>query len=1030
MRLINVDTLCLEQFTRDPDPEQTPYAILSHTWEEPGQELSFEDVMRMDGDIGSARIQSEKLKGCCERAKSQGLKYVWIDTCCFNTQSQTEVEEAINSMFRWYEKSRVCYVLLSDLRSPFTPAEFKSCRWFGRGWTLQELLAPIEVEFYDANWNFLGTKTSDQLAGQIEEATRIPRIFLSKFAHLHEASVAQRMAWAAGRTTSREEDSAYCLLGIFGVHLTTTYGIGEATAFANLQDAIIRKTPHDDSILAWSFSQASQIERDAEPGGDSQVIGVLAPRPSVFEGSASICRLTQGRTMIFDSGQSGGYMRVCLPLHRSTSGPVTYGELSCGPGTGEGKVVAIPLVRHGEDDGVPTYARVRGLPCILIRRTTVPASMIHLAEGSSMLQPKNHRRYWIFIPPDSLPSGLQIKEIWPSGNWKAEASMIETCRPREAEEGVYYIRFRNFSMISDDFLARVVYESETSVYCDNRLHTLPRKMGLEEVAKVWKYLDFEESVSVTKSTTPRANTEEVAYDASMQLERCAEQETWTLRLKERQDGQRLTAPGFLQMHKQLCVKISLIEAAIAEDLANDKLAEAKAATDRIQDRLDKHKELLKEAETAIDSCGNKEEESQRDFQTRRAKEEAKRITSLNKLKVDHERNLEELKRKYEEELEKENRDYDEEIGSVEDSYRERIASLHRKEQFQSKHEHERKEKQQQRKSILEEVEKLIAEASSADEESKALMAKFEHANKSRKFLVRQLSGDQPNGTEDRGLDSCRHFRWERSAKYYFEMAATQFPNRRPIHNLSRAVVAKSQAVLDLLLNEHDSSHSWEDLDHALCLASKNGRTSMVESLLVAMSAHPQRTSPSDSGNSTTSLQTLVEPPPRRTSRFSFSRIRTSDSAVKKHRSPANLPPFSTTAIFHASDRGWSEICQLLIKYGADADSKCAGGAWADQTPLMLAAQNGHLDVVKILCTSGDGVNINALGRDNMSAAGTAHEACHVEVEEYLRNLPAFQEAELKPSKPSWRKRRGIPTLQTPPSPLFRGPMNDVAARWG
>jgi hypothetical protein len=142
-------------------------------------------------------------------------------------------------MFRWYQKASACYAYLSDIsRELQGNGEIVSSRWFTRGWTLQELLPPSSVEFYTDDWHFIGTKASSGLYTLIKTKTGIQRDFLPG-ASLREASIAQRMAWAAYREMKRTEDRAYSLLGIFDVNMPLLYGEGEK-AFTRLQEAILR----------------------------------------------------------------------------------------------------------------------------------------------------------------------------------------------------------------------------------------------------------------------------------------------------------------------------------------------------------------------------------------------------------------------------------------------------------------------------------------------------------------------------------------------------------------------------------------------------------------------------------------------------------------------------------------------------------------------------------------------------------------------------------------------------------------------
>jgi hypothetical protein len=151
-------------------------------------------------------------------------------------------------MFRWYKEAVVCYVLLEDLLSDVVPEDgFPHCRWFTRGWTLQELLAPERVEFYDQTWAYVGTK--DELAVALSAFTHISYQVLIHPRRIYARSVAERMSWASKRITDREEDMAYCLLGIFEVNMPLIYGEGEK-AFRRLQEEIIKRN-NDLSILAW-----------------------------------------------------------------------------------------------------------------------------------------------------------------------------------------------------------------------------------------------------------------------------------------------------------------------------------------------------------------------------------------------------------------------------------------------------------------------------------------------------------------------------------------------------------------------------------------------------------------------------------------------------------------------------------------------------------------------------------------------------------------------------------------------------------
>ena len=273
MWLINVSSMSVEEFIGRNIP---PYGILSHTWE--GSEVSY-DEMR----VGTARSKEafHKIEMTCKLASGDGLAYVWVDTCCIDKSSSAELTEAINSMFVWYKRAAVCYVYLSDLESSAdVSTALKDCRWFWRGWTLQELIAPQKVNFFDQNWQFKGCK--NRLLKEISEITGIGSTVLDHLAPLSSIAVATRLSWAAYRETTREEDAAYCLLGIFDVNMPLLYGEG-TKAFRRLQEEII-KADCDLSIFAWT----AEPSQSRQPG--RRYSGILAESPKEFSGCRGIIK--------------------------------------------------------------------------------------------------------------------------------------------------------------------------------------------------------------------------------------------------------------------------------------------------------------------------------------------------------------------------------------------------------------------------------------------------------------------------------------------------------------------------------------------------------------------------------------------------------------------------------------------------------------------------------------------------------------------------------------------------------------------
>jgi hypothetical protein len=281
MRLLNAKTLQLESFDRgDSLP---PYAILSHTWGE--EEVLFDDLHAPNAQFQSLlqRIESlerrddlnagqrttafgdtrlahvtrkkgwQKMLGCCNEASKLGISHVWIDTCCIFKDSSAELSESINSMFTWYKDAKICFAYMGDVAGDQdTDDAFESSKWFTRGWTLQELIAPREVMFYRNDWSLIDVRSS--LAARIAKITGIAGKLLSewKLDELHSFSVAARLSWASRRKTTRAEDRAYSLMGLFGVTMSTIYGEGEVAAFFRLQTEIFR-IYGDHSIFAWRY---------------------------------------------------------------------------------------------------------------------------------------------------------------------------------------------------------------------------------------------------------------------------------------------------------------------------------------------------------------------------------------------------------------------------------------------------------------------------------------------------------------------------------------------------------------------------------------------------------------------------------------------------------------------------------------------------------------------------------------------------------------------------------------------------------
>ena len=295
MRLINIDAFLQreslihsgEQADRRTkilefcDDDATKYAILSHRWIVP-TEVDYEEMVdlvkmdRQERDEIRGRLGYRKIVDTCKQAKQDGYEWVWVDTCCIDNRSSAELSEAINSMYRWYRNSQVCYAYLHDVSGSSFPTERDDGRyhksngwpeWFLRGWTLQEMIAPRDVQFFNKDWQPIGDKK--MLAQILALITGVPERILTNGLEGNRPCIAQIISWASNRTTTRVEDRAYSLMGLLDVNMPMLYGEGKK-AFRRLQLEIIRSS-NDQSIFAWGHNL------------DVQMGSILADDPSFFK---------------------------------------------------------------------------------------------------------------------------------------------------------------------------------------------------------------------------------------------------------------------------------------------------------------------------------------------------------------------------------------------------------------------------------------------------------------------------------------------------------------------------------------------------------------------------------------------------------------------------------------------------------------------------------------------------------------------------------------------------------------------------
>ncbi|KAI0184801.1 heterokaryon incompatibility, partial [Xylaria flabelliformis] len=238
MRLLKLRSNGIIELTGEYTNVNIPrYAILSHTWGRENQEVTFQDIT---SGGGLHKDCYQKLEFCAQQAAADGIRYFWVDTCCIDKTNSVVYNEAINSMYRWYKSADKCYVYMVDVRgnSRRWKSAFRDSRWFTRGWTLQELIAPKSVTFYGCDGVRLGSKTGS-LEGLIHDITGIHKDALQG-APMDNFTVQERFSWFGDRQTKKEEDMIYSQLGIFGVYMEMIYGEGYDGAKQRLQERIER----------------------------------------------------------------------------------------------------------------------------------------------------------------------------------------------------------------------------------------------------------------------------------------------------------------------------------------------------------------------------------------------------------------------------------------------------------------------------------------------------------------------------------------------------------------------------------------------------------------------------------------------------------------------------------------------------------------------------------------------------------------------------------------------------------------------
>ncbi|GIZ42955.1 hypothetical protein CKM354_000620200 [Cercospora kikuchii] len=392
MWLLDVKTRKLVHFMDDRQVF-CQYAVLSHTWQD--AEVTFQDVKQAGPGL-KKKSGYQKIAKVCDQAVRDEIPFAWIDTCCINKESSAELSEAINSMYRWYSHSAVCYAYLADVdlekaNFAYSPgssqpapkatqyqAFLRHSRWLTRGWTLQELIAPSKTVFYDKRWCELGNTSVPTLQVALADLTGIDTSLLHDRSTLHALPVAKRLSWAARRSTTREEDQAYSLLGTLGQNMPLLYGEG-SRALLRLQEVVLTSTT-DQSMLHWTPTDPSQTGTLLAPHLRCfEHCGELLHRPDVFE--------DEPHHLVSNA------LRVCLPMR----------ELQ-----GERGVLIAAL-------NCTVFTRQYEQAVLELRRVTP----MHLIDSA----PK--RDIFEVVRDDIAPSHQPVNE-WRNGDgsWKDDVSMI------------------------------------------------------------------------------------------------------------------------------------------------------------------------------------------------------------------------------------------------------------------------------------------------------------------------------------------------------------------------------------------------------------------------------------------------------------------------------------------------------------------------------------------------------------------------------------------------------------------------------
>jgi len=431
MRLINTTTLQLAgPFLT---AELPPYAILSHTWGP--DELCYQDMSNMTQHMHKRGFL--KMQRFCQRALQDGYLYGWVDTVCIDKTSSAELSEAINSMYRWYQKSAMCYVVLEDLftyQASTTLADLQKCKWFTRAWTLQELIAPRAVVFVNFDWVEVGRKLEVRFCRKIINITRIDGDTLTGLSP-KRLSIATRMSWASERQSTRPEDLAYCLLGLFGIAIPLLYGEGGTKAFIRLQEEILRSSD-DHTIFAWSTEAAAAVAAAVGNSSNSgskkrKHWGLLAPSPEYFRFSAGLVPV-RGKDFIADHAITNRGLHL---KHAWTNSSHTRLILNCRPRNSPQRLCTIPIVRlrTGPHDFARSNPNAHTQPLVALvsfPQILETATKTEIYARTNIHEEDFEDQHLVdYLHVGKLPSGesgYEFVDRFPSWSFDVESFMIRT----------------------------------------------------------------------------------------------------------------------------------------------------------------------------------------------------------------------------------------------------------------------------------------------------------------------------------------------------------------------------------------------------------------------------------------------------------------------------------------------------------------------------------------------------------------------------------------------------------------------------